>query len=88
LRRESAAFRATFLGRDARLAADDALLAGYDAAEPDAGRPAVFSIRPAVGSPYVSRLARDGKLLVAAFEAGRTAVHAAFAGAGYQAIVP
>jgi predicted patatin/cPLA2 family phospholipase len=80
LRRESAAFRATFLGRDARLAADDALLAGYDAAEHVAGQPAVFSIRPAAGSPYVSRLARDGKLLVAAFEAGRTAVHSALAG--------
>ena len=87
LRRQSPAFRATFLARDARLAADDALLAGYDAAEPGPGRPAIFSIRPAAGSPYVSRLAREGKLLLAAFEAGRAAVHAAFAAAGYQAIM-
>jgi hypothetical protein len=35
----------------------------------------------------VSRLARDGKLLAAAFEAGRTAVHAIFDGAPHQPIV-
>jgi hypothetical protein len=39
----------------------------------------VFSIRPAVGTPYVSRLATDGKLLAAAFEAGQAATRAAFA---------
>jgi predicted patatin/cPLA2 family phospholipase len=82
LRRESAAFRATFVGRDARLMAEDARLAQYDAASTG---PAIFSIRPAAGSPYVSRLARDGKLLLAAFEAGRTAVHEAFV--SYQPIV-
>jgi predicted patatin/cPLA2 family phospholipase len=41
-------------------------------------QPAVFSIRPAADSPEVSRLATDGKLLQAAFEAGRAATRAAF----------
>jgi predicted patatin/cPLA2 family phospholipase len=77
LRRESAALRATFLGRDARLAADDLRLAEFEAA-PD-GQPAVFSIRPAAGTPEVSRLATDGRLLRAAFEAGRAATRAALA---------
>src|SRR6266700_1237102 len=40
---------------------------------------AVFSIRPLDGSPAVSRLATDGRLLRAAFEAGRDATHVAFA---------
>jgi predicted acylesterase/phospholipase RssA len=40
---------------------------------------AVFSIRPPAGSPTVSRLATDGRLLRAAFESGRAATHAAFA---------
>jgi predicted acylesterase/phospholipase RssA len=39
---------------------------------------AVFSIRPPAGSPAVSRLATDGRLLQAAFESGRAATHAAF----------
>jgi hypothetical protein len=47
---------------------------------PATGAPAaVFSIRPLAGSPAVSRLATDGRLLRAAFEAGRDATHAAFA---------
>ena len=47
---------------------------------PASGAPAaVFSIRPLPGSPAVSRLATDGRLLQAAFEAGRAAAHAAFA---------
>jgi len=47
---------------------------------PASGVPAaVFSIRPLAGSPTVSRLATDGRLLRAAFEAGRDATHAAFA---------
>ena len=47
---------------------------------PASGAPAVvFSIRPLPGSPAVSRLATDGPLLQAAFEAGRAATHAAFA---------
>jgi predicted patatin/cPLA2 family phospholipase len=109
LRREAPALRAAFLGRDARLAADDRRLAEYQSASPpeppatpppsappsaavsDAAPPAalvtpasgasavVFSIRPLAGSPTVSRLATDGRLLRAAFESGRAATHAAFA---------
>jgi predicted patatin/cPLA2 family phospholipase len=45
---------------------------------PLSAQPAVFSIRPAADSPEVSRLATDGKLLLAAFEAGRAATRAAF----------
>jgi predicted patatin/cPLA2 family phospholipase len=103
LRRETPALRATFLDRDARLAADDRRLAAYqsasappapaaappapasggtapasDADAPISAQPAVFSIRPAADSPEVSRLATDGKLLRAAFEAGRAATRAAF----------
>jgi predicted patatin/cPLA2 family phospholipase len=77
LRRETPALRATFLARDARLAADDRRLAAYQSASVGNG-PAVFSIRPAADSPDVSRLATDGKLLRAAFEAGRAATRAAF----------
>jgi predicted acylesterase/phospholipase RssA len=126
LRRETPALRATFLGRDARLAADDRRLADYQSALPApasvtpasvtpappapappapappapasaapvsstaapqaTGEPsvsdvlaAVFSIRPPAGSPKVSRLATDGRLLRGAFEAGRAATHATFA---------
>jgi len=103
LRRETPALRAVFLGRDARLAADDRRLAEYQSApppeppatpQPPAPQPAVppatsvtpgsgasaavFSIRPPAGSPAVSRLATDGRLLRAAFESGRAATHAAF----------
>ena len=74
LRRESPALRATFLGRQARLADDDRRLAEYQSA---AAAPCAFSIRPPAGSPEVSRLATDGRLLRAAFEAGRSATHAA-----------
>jgi len=45
---------------------------------PTSAQPAVFSIRPGADSPEVSRLATDGKLLRAAFEAGRAATRAAF----------
>lgn len=104
LRRETPALRATFLGRDARLADDDRRLAEYQSAPPlNPGAPpqpstppnavppdasvtpapdapaAVFSIRPLADSPAVSRLATDGRLLRAAFEAGRAATHAALA---------
>ena len=82
LRRESAALRATFLGRDARLAAADRQLADYESA-PD-GQPAVLSIRPPASSPEVSRLATDGKLLLAAFEAGRVAARTALNGPSDQ----
>jgi predicted acylesterase/phospholipase RssA len=53
--------------------------ASPSSASAPAGPPWVFSIRPPVGSPEVSRLATDGRLLEAAFEAGRTATHAALA---------
>jgi predicted acylesterase/phospholipase RssA len=86
LRRETPALRAAFLGRDARLADDDRRLSDHQSAPPAApvipasGAPAaVFSIRPLAGSPAVSRLATDGRLLQAAFESGRAATHAAFA---------
>ena len=83
LRRETPALRATFLARESRRAADDQLLADYEAASAmpaatsaPATYPAVLSIRPALGSPVVSRLATDGTLLRAALEAGRAAAHA------------
>jgi predicted acylesterase/phospholipase RssA len=88
LRRETPALRAAFLARESRLAADDQLLAEYEAAArvPPASfdaatspaspvGPAVLSIRPAPDSPMVSRLATEGTLLAAALEAGRAAVH-------------
>jgi predicted patatin/cPLA2 family phospholipase len=81
LRRETPALRATFLARESRRAADDQLLAEYEAASAvtsvPATHPAVFSIRPAADSPAVSRLATDGAVLRAALEAGRAAAHRA-----------
>jgi predicted patatin/cPLA2 family phospholipase len=81
LRRETPALRATFLARESRLAADDQLLADYEAASAVTSapvtHPAVFSIRPAADSPAVSRLATDGAVLHAALEAGRAAAHRA-----------
>jgi predicted patatin/cPLA2 family phospholipase len=81
LRRETPALRATFLARESRRAADDQLLADYEAASAvtsvPATHPAVFSIRPAADSPAVSRLTTDGTVLRAALEAGRAAAHRA-----------
>ncbi len=76
LRRESPEFRAAFLAREARRAADDLRLSAYESAQVTG--PAVYSIRPAPDSPAVGRLATEGPLLRAAFEAGRAATHAAF----------
>ena len=83
LRRETPALRAAFLARESRLAADDQLLADYEAASripppspASAAHPAVLSIRPPANSPVVSRLATNGSLLRAALEAGRAAAHA------------
>jgi predicted patatin/cPLA2 family phospholipase len=87
LRRETPALRAAFLARESRRAADDQILAHYEAASATsaaasavtsvpATHPAVLSIRPAAGSPVVSRLATDGALLRAGLEAGRAAAHA------------
>jgi len=80
LRRETPALRAAFLARESRLAADDQLLAQYEA-DP-ARTPAVYSIRPAPDSPEVSRLATDGAILQAALESGRVAAHSAFRSCG------
>jgi predicted acylesterase/phospholipase RssA len=81
LRREAPALRATFLARESRRAADDQLLADYEATSAvtsvPATHPAVFSIRPAADSPAVSRLTTDGAVLRAALEAGRAAAHRA-----------
>jgi len=81
LRRETPALRATFLARESRRAADDQLLADYEAASAvtsvPATYPAVFSIRPAADSPAVSRLATDGTVLRAALKAGHAAAHRA-----------
>ena len=79
---------------DSGLAADDQLPAQYESASrtlpaspaplasPDSARtPAVLSIRPAPGSPEVSRLATDGALLRAALEAGRAAARDALTSA-------
>jgi predicted patatin/cPLA2 family phospholipase len=79
LRRETPELRAAFLARESRLAADDLLLAQYEA-DPE-HTPAVLSIRPAPDSPVVSRLATDGALLHAAFEAGRAAALSTITGA-------
>jgi predicted acylesterase/phospholipase RssA len=86
LRRETPALRATFLARESRRAADDQILADYEAAPAatfvtavtpaPVTHPAVLSIRPAPDSPVVSRLATDGALLRAALQAGRAAAHA------------
>jgi predicted patatin/cPLA2 family phospholipase len=78
LRRESLALRETFLAREERLAADERLLA-MPAAEASGTAP-ILSIRPAADSPHVSRLASDGRRLLAAHESGRAAVHAVFIG--------
>jgi predicted patatin/cPLA2 family phospholipase len=83
LRKETPELQAAFLARAARLAADDARLARAESAAgaDQTGPPWLLSIRPGPDSPLVSRLATDGPLLEAAFEAGRTAVHEVVAGA-------
>ncbi|MFE0462139.1 patatin family protein [Kitasatospora sp. NPDC058965] len=77
LRRYPEPLRTAYLARAERLLADDRLL--------DGPHPAVLSVRPAPDSPHVGRLAKDGPLLEAAFEAGRAAVRAALAGAAVPA---
>jgi predicted acylesterase/phospholipase RssA len=72
LRRESRELRTALLTRGVRTAADVVRLAELQAS----GQ--AFSIRPAATAPMVSRLATDGELLRAAFEAGREAVHTLF----------
>jgi len=82
LRHESPALRAALLTRAARLAQSDHQLTHYQQAPHPTTPPAVFSIRPAPSSPEVSRLATNGKLLAAAFEAGRIAAQAVLAPRG------
>ncbi|MCE7083028.1 patatin family protein [Streptomyces sp. ST2-7A] len=84
LRSYPKALHDAFHARGSRLSEDDALLAAYDRSGLPTGappvetatrtEPAVLSIRPALDSPRVGRLTRDGKTLKAALEAGRTAV--------------
>jgi predicted patatin/cPLA2 family phospholipase len=64
---------------DGTAPASDGTAPASNADAPISAQPAVFSIRPAADSPEVSRLATDGKLLLAAFDAGRAAIRAAFA---------
>jgi predicted patatin/cPLA2 family phospholipase len=78
LRDESQALRDALLSRPTRLAEDDRRLTAWQDA-PDGTRPAVASVVPTEQTPLVSRLARDGELLAAAFEAGRVAMRAAAA---------
>jgi predicted patatin/cPLA2 family phospholipase len=86
LRRESPEFRAAFLAREFRLAADDLRLSAYESAQITG--PAVYSIRPAPDWPAVGRLATDAPLLRAAFEAGRAATHAAFRSCELSDLLP
>ncbi|TYB55413.1 patatin family protein [Nonomuraea sp. PA05] len=77
LRRHTPALRTAFLSRDARLAADDRLLAEHDLDGPSlSGGPAVLSIRPPDASPAISRLESDAALLHTAFEVGHAAAAA------------
>ncbi|MGW3348697.1 patatin-like phospholipase family protein [Nonomuraea rubra] len=80
LRRHPPALRTAFLSRDARLAADDRLLAEHDLDGPAlSGGPAVLSIRPPDTSPGIGRLESDAALLHAAFEVGHAAATAVLA---------
>lgn len=79
MRRHPAAMKAAFLARPAQLAADDLLLARYEADDDHAG-PALMSIRPAQDSRRISRLESNGSRLRAAFEEGRAAAAAHLGG--------
>ncbi|GAA4907741.1 patatin family protein [Nonomuraea thailandensis] len=77
LRRHTPALRTAFLSRDARLAADDLLLAEHDLDGPSlSGGPAVLSIRPPDTSRGIGRLESDAAVLHAAFEVGHAAATA------------
>jgi predicted patatin/cPLA2 family phospholipase len=77
LRRYGPELREVYMQRPMQLADDDRDLAGFEAA---GSGPALLSLRPDDGSPRVGRLASDGALLVAAFEAGRAAARGWVAG--------
>ncbi|MFE9426776.1 patatin family protein [Kitasatospora sp. NPDC006697] len=74
LRRYPAPLRHSYLSRGARLHADDTFLH-----RPPTG-PAVLTVHPGADTPHVSRLARDGDVLIRGFEAGRAAAKGALAG--------
>ncbi|MBB2948933.1 putative patatin/cPLA2 family phospholipase [Actinoplanes lutulentus] len=63
----------SYLARAVRLSEDEATLAEYDRSGA-----AVLSIRPPATGPMVGRLTKDGKVLLAALEAGRAAAAAVF----------
>jgi predicted patatin/cPLA2 family phospholipase len=73
LRRHSAALAESFLERPERIVADDAALDALERGEDDAAA-AVLSIRPADGTPSVSRLERDHTKVLAGIAAGEDAV--------------
>jgi predicted acylesterase/phospholipase RssA len=73
LRKESPELRAALLSRAVRTAQDVARITELEAV----GR--AFSVHPDGATvPPVSRMTTDGRLLAAAFEAGRAALHRAF----------
>lgn len=72
LRKESRELRAALLSRAVRTAQDVARITEMEAA----GR--AFAVHADRAVPPVTRLTTDGRLLAAAFEAGRTALHRAF----------
>lgn len=76
LRRHSAELAASFLARGARWATDERDLARLAAADGDA--PVVLSIRPAPGTPSISRLDRDPARILAGLRAGDEAVRGAW----------
>ncbi|MBB5782682.1 patatin-like phospholipase family protein [Nonomuraea jabiensis] len=95
LRSYPEALHRSFYARDHRSLHDDALLARYDRPVPPpsaegqvAPDPAVLSVRPALDSPRVGRLTRDGKPLKAALEAGRAAVNLLLQPLGRPAAAP
>lgn len=80
LRRHSPQLRAAYLGRPARLADDDRLLAAYDVDTAASADSAVLSIRPDPSTPCLGRLQAHGALLQESFEHGLRAVDSWFAG--------
>ncbi|MFE5211236.1 patatin family protein [Streptomyces sp. NPDC056600] len=75
LRRYPKALHDSYFARAHRLREDEALLSECDRGGPSGpDGTAVMSVRPALDSPRVGRLTRDGRLLKAALESGRAAV--------------
>lgn len=72
LSRYSDELAAAFLARPSRLVEDDDLLDELQA--PGSGEFEVMSLRPAIGTPTISRLERDDARILAGLEAGQAAV--------------